>query len=83
VKNESTEELLSILRSSNSPLATQDILLKVKEKCPDASMSMLVALMDVGVIAGEWIPGKGYFWTLPDSGDSKRLSELTNPQQES
>ncbi len=76
MKNESMEELLQILRSSSGPMATQDILLKVKEKCPDASMSMLVELMDASIIVGQWVPGKGYLWALPNSSDSKSLSGL-------
>ena len=67
MKNESMEELLRILRSARDPLTTQEILRKVKDKCPDASMSTLVALMDSGVIMGEWATGKGYLWTLPNS----------------
>jgi hypothetical protein len=65
--NESMEELVKILRTSKDPLSTQEILRKVKDKCPDASMSMLVTLMDSGVIMGKWVTGKGYFWMLPSS----------------
>jgi len=80
--NESMEELVKILRASNNPLSTQEILRKVKDKCPDASMSMLVALMDSGVIMGKWAAGKGYMWTLPNSNIGNELAEYKETAQE-
>jgi len=68
MKIEAEDELLTVLRASKNPLTTQEIMQKIKDKCPDASMSTLVALMERGVIAGEWAAGKGYVWMLPDSG---------------
>ncbi len=64
MKNDSTEELLRILRESTNPLTTQDVLRKIKDKCPDASMTMLVELMDSGLINGDWAAGRGYLWSL-------------------
>ena len=83
MKNESMEELLRILKGSQNPLTTQEILRKVKDKCPDASMSMLVGLMDVGVIVGKWTAGRGYIWTLPNSNHGDKLPESAlAPQKE-
>jgi hypothetical protein len=71
--SESMEELVKILGASSNPLSTQEILRKVKDKCPDASVGMLVALMDSGVIMGEWAAGKGYLWSLPNSNNGDLL----------
>ena len=73
--NESMEELVKILKISKNPLSTQEILEKVKDKCPEASVGMLVTLMDSGVIIGIWAAGKGYIWTLPElnNGDEHSL----------
>jgi hypothetical protein len=66
MKHESMEELLKILRASKDPLTTQEILWKIKDKCPEASMALLVDLMDSGLIIGEWTAGRGYLWNLPE-----------------
>ena len=72
-KNETEDELLKILRASKNPLTTQEIMQEVRDKCPDASISILVALMERGVIVGEWTAGKGYVWILPNSGNGEQL----------
>jgi hypothetical protein len=64
MKNEFVEELMRVLKTSQNPLTTQEILQRVKDKCPDASMTMLVELMDQGIVVGQWAAGKGYLWTL-------------------
>ena len=64
-KNETEEELLKILKASKNPLTTQEIMHEVRDKCPDASMSILAVLMERGVIVSEWATGKGYVWKLP------------------
>ncbi len=64
MKNEFTEELMRVLKASQNPLTTQEILQRVKDKCPEASMTMLVGLMDQGIVIGQWTTGKGYLWTL-------------------
>jgi len=63
------------LRTSRSALTTQEILRKVTNKCPNASISLLVALMDSGTIIGKWSSGKGYLWALPDLNNNSRLHE--------
>jgi len=66
MKVETEDELLKILRASKNPLTTQEIMDRIKDKCPDVSMSVLVALMERGVIVGEWADGKGYTWMVPN-----------------
>jgi Fe2+ or Zn2+ uptake regulation protein len=66
-KIESRDELMNILKSAKNPLTTRDIMQKIKDKCPDVSINTLVALMERGVIAGEWAAGKGYVWMLSAS----------------
>lgn len=64
MKKETEEEIIKVLRSVNEPLTTKEVLEKVKGRCPDASMSYLVMLMNKGKIDGKWIVGKGYVWSL-------------------
>jgi len=71
MKNETDDELLKILRASKNPLTTQEIMKKIRDKCPDASMNILVALMERSAIVGEWAAGKGYLWSLLNSGNGK------------
>ena len=66
-KIEKHDELMNILRSAKNPLTTREIMLKIKERCPDISINTLVTLMERCVINGEWVAGKGYVWTLPAS----------------
>ena len=75
IKKESIQEMLKILKSSKVALTTQEILQKVRDKCPDASMSVLVTLMDSDIIIGKWTVGKGYLWTLPNSDNTNKLFE--------
>ena len=65
MKTKTENELLSILKKAKKPLTTQEIMKKFFEKCPEASMNMIVSLKESGVIVSEWASGKGYVWMLP------------------
>jgi len=64
MKEETEEEIIRILGLADEPLTTKAVIEKIKDRCPDSSVSYLVQLKRKGVVDGKLIPGRGYVWSL-------------------